>query len=194
MHHLNAAETAESRHVAQALAKWWWAWLVMGILWIVASIVILQFRQASVTLVGIIFGILLLAAGIQELVLAAVYGCWRWLWAAFGIIFIAGGLYALIFPVRTFLAIAGAMGFLFTLVGIFWMIEAFATRATNSVWWVGLISGPLMILLGFWASGQFLATQAYALLIFVGLWALAHGIIDIIKAFVIKESGALAAA
>jgi len=180
--------------MGEGLAKWWWAWLVVGIIWIVASIVILQFRQASVILVGIIFGILLLAAGVQELIMAAVYGGWRWLWAAFGILFIAGGLYALIFPVNTVLAIAGVMGFLFALVGIFWMIEAFATRATNSVWWVGLISGPFMIVLGFWASGQFLATQAYALLIFTGLWTLIHGIIDIIKAFVIKDSGTLVAA
>jgi len=51
-----------------------------------------------------------------------------------------------------------------------------------------------MVLLGFWAGGQFLATQAYTLLIFSGVWALLHGISDIIKAFAIKRMGAMVAA
>ena len=185
---------AEARQVATELAKWWWAWLVVGILWIIASIVILQFRGASLTLVGAIVGIMFLAAGLQEFAMAAVSGGWRWLWAVFGVIFVAGGVYALINPVQTFLAVADMLGVLFALVGIFWIIEAFATRVSNPLWWVGLISGFLMVLLGFWAGGQFLATQAYTLLVFAGLWALFHGIGDIIKAFAIKQLGGMAAA
>ncbi len=185
---------AEARQVAMGLAKWWWAWLVVGILWIVASIVILQFREASVTLVGVIVGIMFLAAGLQEFAMAAISGGWRWLWVVFGAIFVIGGLYALFNPIQTFLAVADLLGFLFALVGIFWIIEAFATRATNLLWWVGLISGFLMVLLGFWAGGQFLTTQVYVLLVFAGLWALFHGISDIIKAFAIKQLGGMVAA
>jgi len=193
---MNAAaqpQTAETRQAAQALSKWWWGWLVTGILWILASIVI-QFRNSSITLVGIVIGIMFLVAGIEELTVAFVSGGWRWLWAVFGVILLIGGIYALVNPVQTFLAVANLLGFLFALVGIFWMIEAFATMATNSMWWLGLISGIIMILLGFWAGGQFLATQAYTLLIFSGVWALLHGIGDIIKAFAIKRMGAMVAA
>ncbi len=185
---------AEARQVAMGLAKWWWAWLVVGMLWILASIVILQFRTASITLVGVIIGIMFLAAGLQEFAMAAVSGGWRWLWVVFGAIFVIGGLYALFNPVQTILAVADILGFLFALVGIFWIIEAFVTRATNLLWWVGLISGFLMVLLGFWAGGQFLTTQVYALLVFAGLWALFHGIGDIIKAFAIKQLGGMVAA
>ena len=46
-----------------------------------------------------------------------------------------------------------------------------------------------MIALGFWVSGQFLMTKAYELLIFAGIWALLHGITDIIKGFQIKRLG-----
>ena len=74
------------------------------------------------------------------------------------------------------------------------MIEAFATIATNPLWWLGLISGIVMVLLGFWAGGQFLTTQAYTLLIFAGIWALLHGIGDIIKAFAVKQIGSVVAA
>ena len=52
----------------------------------------------------------------------------------------------------------------------------------------------MMIGLGFWASGQFLVTKAYELLIFAGIWALLHGITDIVKAFQIKRLGSVPAA
>lgn len=183
--------TAEEQHMAMELAKWWWAWLVAGILWIAASIVILQFRQGSVTLVGIVIGIIFLVAGIQELVVAFVSDGWRWLWAAFGALLIIGGIYALFNPIRTFAAVADIIGFVFALVGILWIVEAFASMATNPLWWLGLIAGFMMLLLGFWAASQFYTVQAYTLLVFAGIWALFHGITDIIKAFMIKKVGSM---
>jgi hypothetical protein len=182
---------AETREAVAELAKWWWAWLVAGILWIVASIVILQFRHASVALVGIVIGIMFLVAGIQEFVLAYLSESWRWLWIVFGVILVIGGIYALVNPVKTFLVVADMLGFLFALVGILWIIEAFATMSANSLWWLGLISGIIMIALGFWAGGQFLTTQAYTLLIFAGIWALLHGISDIVRAFAVKNIGTI---
>ena len=184
---------AETRQAAAELSRWWWAWLVTGILWLAAAIIILQFRQSSVVTVGIIIGVMFLLAGAQELAVAAVSGGWRWLWMAFGAIFVIGGVYALFNPVHTFLAVASLLGILLVLVGIFWVIEAFATKAGNDLWWLGLIAGFVMIGLGFWADGQFFTTQAYTLLIFAGVWALAHGITDIIKAFAIKRLGAMVA-
>jgi len=79
-------------------------------------------------------------------------------------------------------------------VGIFWIIEAFAGREVNSLWWWGLISGIIMIVLGFWAAGQFWIEKAYTLLVFAGIWALLTGITDIIKAFQIKKLGKIVAA
>ena len=187
------AEEAVAREAVGDLAQWWWAWLVAGSLWIVASIVILQFKHSSVTLVGVVIGIMFLVAGAQEFVVAYFSGGWRWLWIAFGMILVIAGIYTLFNPVKTFLAVANTLGFLFALVGIFWIVEAFATMAVNSLWWIGLISGIVMIALGFWAGGQFLSTQAYTLLIIAGIWALMHGIGDIVKAFAIKRMGSLVA-
>jgi len=161
--------------------------------WLVAGLVILQFRQGSAATVGVIIGVMLLLAGAQELAVGYVSSGWRWLWVVFGALFLIGGLFALFNPVRTFVAVAQTIGFLFLLVGIFWVIEAFATKAVNDLWWLGLIAGIMMIGLGFWAEGQLFAAQAYTLLVFAGVWALLHGFTDIIKAFQIKQLGALVA-
>jgi len=184
----------ESRKALGDLARWWWAWLVSGILWIAASIIVLQFRQSSVVTVGIIIGVMFLVAGLEEFAMSAVSGGWRWLWMVFGVILVIGGIYALINPVQTFLAVANILGILLAVVGIFWVIEAFATRVSNDFWWLGLIAGFMMIGLGFWAADQYLTTQAYTLLVLAGVWALLHGITDIVKAFAIKRLGAMVAA
>ena len=182
---------AQEQAAVAAIGRFWWAWIVLGALWIIASFVILQFSDASATTVGIIIGIMLLVAGVQEFVVGAFAGGWKWLWYIFGALFILGGLWALFNAQAAFLAIADTLGFLFLLIGIFWIIEAFATKAMNPLWWLGLIAGILMVGLGFWATGQFLVTKAYYLLIFAGIWALLHGITDIIKAFQIKRLGSL---
>ena len=41
---------------ARELADFWWLWIVSGIAWSVAALVVLQFDSASVTTIGIIVG------------------------------------------------------------------------------------------------------------------------------------------
>jgi uncharacterized membrane protein HdeD (DUF308 family) len=189
---MDAQRVQDSQAVAQ-VAQFWWLWLVVGIAWILAAVVVLQFRTASLTTVGLVIGIVFIVAGIQELFMAFVSEGWKWLWLAIGVVLVLAGLYALFNPVGTFLALADTLGFLFVLVGVFWMVEAFATAAVNPIWWLGMIAGIIMVGLGFWAGGQFLATKAYTLLIFAGIWMLLHGITDIVKGFQIRKAGALVA-
>lgn len=179
--------------IAAQLAKWWWVWLVFGVLWIFAALVILQFQINSVVLVGIIIGVMFLVAGAQEFFIAAIVESWKWLWIVFGVFLIIAGIIALINPVGTFVAIAQIFGFLTLLVGAFWIIEAFLTKEANELWWLGLIAGIMMIVMGFWVGGQFFITKAVTLLIFAGIWALFHGITDIIRAFRVKKMGELVA-
>ena len=87
-------------------------------------------------------------------------------------------------------ALADILGFLFLIVGIFWIIEAFAGREVNELWWVGLISGILMVILAFYTGGQFFIEKAYVLLVFAGIWAV-EGVINIVRAFQIRELGRL---
>jgi uncharacterized membrane protein HdeD (DUF308 family) len=187
------AQRVQDSQAAAQVTQFWWLWLVVGIAWILAAVVVLQFHTASLTTVGLVIGIVFIVAGIQELFMAFVSEGWKWLWLAIGVLFVLAGLYALFNPVGTFLALADTLGFLFVLVGVFWMVEAFATAAVNPIWWLGMIAGIIMVGLGFWAGGQFLATKAYTLLIFAGIWMLMHGVTDIVKAFQIRKVGALVA-
>jgi hypothetical protein len=187
------AQSAEARQIAAQIAKWWWAWLVFGVLWIFASLVILQFQITSVTVVGIIIGVMFLVAGAQEFFIAALAESWKWLWIVFGVLLIIAGIIALVNPIGTFVAIAEIFGFLTLLVGAFWIIEAFITKEANELWWLGLIAGIMMIVMGFWVGGQFFITKAVTLLIFAGIWALFHGFTDIIRAFQIKKMGKMVA-
>ena len=84
-------------------------------------------------------------------------------------------------------SMADMLGFLFLLVGIWWMVRAFLERALNPTWWLGLISGILMTAIAFWTAGQFFITKAYVLLVFAGIWALMHGITDIVRAFGLRS-------
>jgi uncharacterized membrane protein HdeD (DUF308 family) len=167
---------------------------VFGIFWIVIALVILQFDQASITTVGVLIGAMFLASGAQQLAIAGLAeGSVRWILIIFGVLLLIAGVIALISPEETFAGIADILGFLFLLVGLFWIIQAFTERDTNELWWFGLISGIAMIILAFWTGGQFFIDKAYTLLVFAGIWALFQGVGDLIKAFQIRKLRRLAA-
>jgi uncharacterized membrane protein HdeD (DUF308 family) len=178
---------AEARGAADTLTGLWWLWLVVGICWVAAALVILQFDSASITTVGIIVGVLFTVAGLQQLVLAMAVDSLRWLWALFGVLFLVAAVISFINPKETFAGLADVLGFLFLTVGVWWTIRAFLVRPVDPGWWLGLIGGVLMIILAFWTSGQFFIHKAYTLLVFAGIWALMHGITEIVRAFQLRS-------
>ena len=182
-----ALEGPGAREAIGALTRLWWVWLVVGVAWILAALVVLQFDQASITTVGVIVGIMLLVAGAQQIVLATVAESMGWLWAVFGGLFLVAGVICLINPEATFAGLADILGFIFAIVGTWWIIEAFLVREESPVWWLGLISGVLMVIMAFWTAGQFFIEKAYVLLVFAGIWALMHGVGDIVRGFALRK-------
>ena len=67
------------------------------------------------------------------------------------------------------------------------IITSVDARDINGVWWLGLLAGILEILLGFWASQQYLSVKGALLLIWVGLFALFCGISAIVIAFEVRS-------
>jgi uncharacterized membrane protein HdeD (DUF308 family) len=183
--------STEAREMERELGRLWWLWLVTGAAWTVAALVILQFDRASITTIGIILGCMFVFAGLQQLILAFVAESLRWLWALFGVLFLICGVICFVRPENSFAGMADILGFLFLTVGVWWTISAFLQRDTNDVWWLSLISGILMIVLAFWTSGQFFIEKAYMLLVFAGVWALMHGITDIVRAFQVRRASRL---
>jgi uncharacterized membrane protein HdeD (DUF308 family) len=185
------------REAAREISGYWWLWLVAGIAWIVISAVILQFDEASITTVGVLVGLMFLLAGVQNLAIAGlpraaleragVSGAWRWVAGLFAVLFLIAAVICFIRPGSTFAALADSLGFLFLLIGLWWLVRAFLERPINSLWWVGLISGILMTVLAFWTAGQFFIEKAYLLLVFAGIWALMEGVVDVVRAFEIRR-------
>lgn len=178
--------TPEMREVLRGLSRLWWLWLVFGIAWTLVAVVILQFDDASVTTVGVIIGIMFFATGLQQFVVGSLVDRGSWLFYLFGLLFLVCGVIAFVSPENTFAAIADILGFLFLIVGIFWVIQAFAEKDANELWWLGLIGGVLMLVLAFWTAGQLLIEKQYMLLVFAGIWSLMQGFIDIARAFQIR--------
>src|ERR1700749_116347 len=171
------------------IARYCWVELLVGVLWTVIAVVVLKFNNASVVTVGVLTGIMFLLFAAEEFALAAVDRSARWLWALFGVLLTAAGIVALIHPRNPFAAFADILGFVFLMIGVLWMIQAFAERTFNSLWWLGLISGILMVVLAFWVSGEFFLARAYTLLVFAGIWAAMKAITDIVRAFQIRQLG-----
>lgn len=169
------------------VSRFWWIELLLGVVWVVIAVVVLKFNNASVVTVGVITGIMFLLFAAEEFALAALDASFRWVWGFFGVLLTAAGILAFIHPRNTFAAFADILGFVFLVIGILWMVQAFTERPFNGLWWLGLISGILMVILAFWVSGQFFLDRAVTLLVFAGVWAMVKGITDIIRAFQIRH-------
>ncbi len=176
------------KSILEPLARYWWVELLLGLFWLIVAVVVLKFNHSSVVTVGVLTGIMFLAFSAEEFVLAVLDdGVTRWLWAFFGVLLFAGGIVSLIHPRETFAGFAEILGFVFLLIGIIWTVQAFAERVFNDLWWMGLVSGILLIVLAFWTSGQFFLERAYTLLVFAGIWALLKGVTDIVRAFQLRD-------
>jgi uncharacterized membrane protein HdeD (DUF308 family) len=175
------------REAARAITGHWWLWLLIGIAWLAVALVILQFEHASITTVAVLFGAMFTLAGLENIALARLELPYRWIWALFGVLFLLAGLLCFIDPDNSFAGIADMLGFLFLIVGVWWLIRAFLERPVHPRWWIGLVTGSLMIVLAFWTAGQFYIEKVYILLVLAGIWELMEGVTNIMRAFEIRS-------
>jgi len=169
------------------LAGPWWLMLITGIAWLIISWVVLRFQLTSITTVGVLIGVVFLAAVFNEFLLASVRAGWRWVHVLLGIFFLFGAIWSFANPINAFWALASVIGLLFVLYGAFDIISSVAAREISGTWWLGLVAGILLILLGFWASQQMFPARAELVLLYVGFFALFRGISEIVIAFELRS-------
>src|SRR4029450_2325292 len=96
------------------------------------------------------------------------------------VILLLGGLWAFIRPINTFFALASVIGLVLILQGAFEIVRGVSSRDGNPSWWLGLVSGVLLVLRALWVSASDrmfqLQARTFLILFWVGLWALFRGI------------------
>jgi uncharacterized membrane protein HdeD (DUF308 family) len=179
----------EEQEALGSAARSWWLFLLTGLLWLLFAIIVLRFDYTTVTAVAVLFGIVAIAAGVNEFfMLAASGGWWKVLHGLLGVIFVVVGIVAFVHPGDTFAALAAVMSFFLIFKGFFDIVLAIATRDEIHIWWVQLIAGIVEVLIGFWAAGYW-GRSAILLVIWVGVIALMRGITEIIFAFKLRSAG-----
>ena len=189
----------EERLIVREGARYWWLFLVSGVLWLLIAWLVLRLNATSITTVGVLLGVVFGLSGINEVGVAALapggWKVWHYVLAA---IFFLGGLYGFVRPVNTFFALASVLGLILVFYGAFEIIQGVASRAVNPYWWLNLIMGILLVLLAFWVSGSdrvyALAQRTFLILFWVGFFALFRGFSQIFMAFAVRHEGQEAAA
>ena len=187
----------EGRMIVREGARYWWVFLLTGIAWLLIAWLVLRMDITSIAAVGVLLGVVFLFASVNEVGLGSLMsGGWKILHYVMALIFFIGGLWSLVRPVDTFFALASVLGLILIFYGTFEIARAFSSRDVNPYWWIGLVTGILLLLLAFWVSGSdrvyALAQRTYLILFWVGFFALFKGITQIVNAFGIRHVGKVA--
>jgi uncharacterized membrane protein HdeD (DUF308 family) len=187
----------EERMIVREGARYWWVFLLTGIAWLLIAWLVLRMDITSIAAVGVLLGVVFLAASVNEVGLGSLMsGGWKILHYVMALIFFIGGLWSLVRPVDSFFALASVLGLILIFYGTFEIARAFSSRDVNPYWWIGLVTGILLLLLAFWISGSdrvyALAQRTYLILFWVGFFALFKGITQIVNAFGIRHAGKVA--
>jgi uncharacterized membrane protein HdeD (DUF308 family) len=172
---------------APAEGKFSWLLLITGILWLFIGLFVLQADFDSALLIGYLVAFWLIFAGVAEFIegVATASG-WKWLHFVLGVLFVIGGIMALMSPFQTFTILAALLGIFLVIKGSFDFVIAIAERHVADLWWLMMIVGIIEILLGVWAMGY--PGRSAALLIFwIGLGAIIRGIMAIAMAFMARH-------
>ncbi len=177
----------EETELAENASRYWWLFLVTGILWLWVSLIVLRLELESVYAIAILFGFVAIGAGINEFLrMGAATTGWKIVHAGLGVLFVAAGIVAFFRPQGTFVALAAIVGWVLLFKGIFDITVAIVTHDVVHLWWIGLIVGIAEIALAFWAVGYFRGS-AILLVAWIGLMALLRGITEIVTALRLRR-------
>jgi uncharacterized membrane protein HdeD (DUF308 family) len=172
----------DERAVAEAYASKWWLFLISGILWLLLGFIVLSLRPASISVVIILIAVAFWLGAMTQFALAAVtQGGWRVLSIVGGLVALAAGIAAIVWPGPTLVVISIFVAWYLLIRGIFDIGIALSHMHMRG-WWMGLVSGIIGIALGAWAIGN----PDRSVLLFVsiiGIWCIFKGAADLVASF-----------
>jgi Uncharacterized conserved protein len=174
-----------ARFVERGTSRWWVP-LLLGILWLIYAFIVLSFTYKTVWAVVVFAAVAFIFTGIGEFVLATILESWQWLHALAGVLCIAAGILALVWPGQTFLVMAAIIGWFLLFRGTFNIVESLFIKDYVEQWWLMLITGILQVGIALWAVG-YAGRSIAVLVVWVGAWALTEGIMNIWAAFRIRS-------
>jgi uncharacterized membrane protein HdeD (DUF308 family) len=178
---------SEIRSPIRDVTNLWWVLVVTGIAWLIVALVVLRFNETSIATIGVLMGVVFLAAAASEFLRAYVRRSWAWAHALVGVFFVIGAILAPVHPYDAFWALASILGLLLVIDGAFNLVGGIESKDANDAWWLGVVVGLLEIALAFWVSQQFFAPRAILILVWTGFFAIFRGISDIVAAFHMRK-------
>ncbi|MBW9207667.1 HdeD family acid-resistance protein [Mumia sp. zg.B17] len=174
--------------ITSAARTAWWIVVVRGLLAVVLGIVALVWPGPTARVIIVLFGVWALVDGIIALVSIITGGGRSWGWLLLeGVLGIAAGIIAFRAPVTVALALVLLIAFWSIMIGVLEISGSLQVRQVPGSGWgwllaSGVVSIVFGILLFVWPDLGF-AT----LIILIGIYALALGVVWLITAFMIRK-------
>jgi uncharacterized membrane protein HdeD (DUF308 family) len=181
--------------MAEEAGKWWWVFLLTGIVWLMLGFVVLRLDTTSIATVGFLLGAMFVIATVNEAMIAsASSGGWKFLHWAMAVLFVFGAAWAFVNPAESVFTLASILGFLLFFMGTLSIMSAIASKPVNPLWGLTLATGILQLLLAFWVSQRFYVARITLILVYVGLMAIFRGVEHIVMAFMVRKEAKVIAA
>jgi uncharacterized membrane protein HdeD (DUF308 family) len=175
-----------SREAAGQLARSWWLFLILGVLWILFGMFVLSYNVGSLLALAAFVAATFIATGITQLLAAGRVDSWQWLYLIGGVVSILAGIVAIVWPGRTLLVLSVLIAWFLVFKGIVDVVSALA-NTHRDWWWVGLVLGVVEFLLGVWAVG-YPGRSLFVFVNLVGIYALFLGFGEIFAAFALRNA------
>ena len=172
----------EESHKLSAVS---WSSLVIGILWIAYGMFVLSYQVGSLSAVAALAGVAVLSGGMSLLVAASQVSEWRGLYIVTGILAIAAGITAFVWPGATLYVLSVLVACYLVGFGIFHLITSLAGPKVD-LWWTQLLLGIAELVLGIWAVRSW-ENSLVTLVTLVGTWAVFFGVNEIFAAFSLRH-------
>ncbi|WP_307828454.1 HdeD family acid-resistance protein [Antrihabitans sp. YC2-6] len=163
----------------------WRVVLVRGILGILFGIVALAWPDITVWSLVIVFGVYAIADGIAGVSRAIAnretMSTWKWM-LAMGIVSIAAGIGAFVWPAITALALLYLIAFHAIVFGVFCILGARQARAVPGSGWGWMLGAGIAAVVFGWLLIVFPGTGIISLIWLLGWYAIAFGVVMVVAA------------